>query len=194
MSEENTHRQSVDNKMLAVLDSVAEYRRLRDECGASFRQAFFELARAKRSAGYQWISPDLYNANPKAIATVSITGSTDDDGDGDGDCGDGMEISGVHRREADTHSCSETGSTTSNSNASSREADKDEELEDEKPRRRKASDDPLLWFGMLVPPPLKDAQKGFVASLDTLVRLAQLHHTIRCEQKELQHEMEATGV
>ncbi|KAJ1795681.1 hypothetical protein LPJ59_004209 [Coemansia sp. RSA 2399] len=169
---DDAQSQDLDDKMLRVLDNVAEYRRLRDQCNTSFRHAFFALACAKRSAGYQWISPDLYNAHPTAIATVSIADSS-----GAG----GLEIAGVHRRQP--------GASGRDDATAAAEEEGEADDDEKKPQRRKASDDPLLWFGMLVPPTLKDAQNAFVASLDSLVRLAQLEWAIRSEQDELQNEI-----
>ncbi|KAJ2392803.1 hypothetical protein GGI23_005147 [Coemansia sp. RSA 2559] len=178
MSDKKDHddaqSQRLDDKMLRVLDSVAEYRCLRDQCNASFRHAFFALACAKRSAGYRWISPDLYNAHPTAIATVSIADSS-----GAG----GLEIAGVHRRQPGAG-----GRDNDDDDAAAEEEENDND-DEKKPQRRKALDDPLLWFGMLVPPTLKDAQNAFVASLDSLVRLAQLDWAIRSGQDELQNEI-----
>ncbi|KAJ2537073.1 hypothetical protein EV175_006754 [Coemansia sp. RSA 1933] len=167
------HQEGVHNSMLSILDSVAEYRRLRHKSCTSLRQAFFDLSCAKRSAGYQWISPHLYNAHPKAIATVSIA-----------DDSSPLEITCVRR-------CITAGSESSSCSSESDQEEEEQGTDDneKKPRRRKASDDPLLWFGMLVPPTLKDAQNGFVASLDSLVRLAQLHHAIHSGQDAIQHTM-----
>ncbi|KAJ2513361.1 hypothetical protein GGI11_000768 [Coemansia sp. RSA 2049] len=169
MDDEDAARLRIDAGLLNVLDRVAEYRRLRDEASASLRQAFFDLARAKRSAGYQWISPDLYSAHPRAIATVSV----DETHPIDNAAADESKIFLVNRRMAEDSDQDNSGS------------------DDEKPRARKPSKDPLLWFGMLVPPALKDAQKGFVASLDSLARLAHLAHTIQREQERLQLDMDA---
>ncbi|KAJ2663144.1 hypothetical protein IWW48_001465 [Coemansia sp. RSA 1200] len=169
MDDEDAARLRMDAGLLNVLDHVSEYRRLRDEANASLRQAFFDLARAKRSTGYQWISPDLYSAHPRAIATVSV----DETNPNDNAAADESEIFIVNRRMSVDSDQDDSGS------------------EDEKPRTRKTSKDPLLWFGMLVPPALKDAQKGFVASLGSLARLAHLAHTIGREQDRLQLDMDA---
>ncbi|KAJ2428537.1 hypothetical protein GGF41_001347, partial [Coemansia sp. RSA 2531] len=72
MSESTSNPALVDSQLFELFDCVAEYQQLRSNSNNLLRQAFFDLALAKRSAGYQWISPDLYSARAHAIATVSI--------------------------------------------------------------------------------------------------------------------------
>ncbi|KAI7834247.1 hypothetical protein BX661DRAFT_195989 [Kickxella alabastrina] len=45
--------------------------------------------------------------------------------------------------------------------------------------------DPLLWFGMLVPPTLREAQSGFVDALDGLVALAQMKHELELQAEAI---------
>ncbi|KAJ2684213.1 hypothetical protein IWW39_005041 [Coemansia spiralis] len=195
MSESTPSPALIDSQLLELFGCVAEYQQLRDSSSSLLRQSFFNLAQAKRSAGYQWISPDLYSGRARAIATVSIdeehpvsmrvvrnnshTGSDDkQEQDSDKDNAD----SGLRRR-------------------GQRSSDEAEDEEDspgdaEKPAKKQraaAGNDPLLWFGMLVPPALKSAQSGFVSSLDQLVRLAQLKHRIAQQQLALQEIMSAAA-
>ncbi|KAJ1885298.1 hypothetical protein LPJ66_010186 [Kickxella alabastrina] len=45
--------------------------------------------------------------------------------------------------------------------------------------------DPLLWFGMLVPPTLREAQSGFVEALDGLVALAQMKRELELQAETI---------
>ncbi|KAJ1885319.1 hypothetical protein LPJ66_010175 [Kickxella alabastrina] len=45
--------------------------------------------------------------------------------------------------------------------------------------------DPLLWFGMLVPPTLREAQSGFVEALDGLVALAQMKRELELQAEAI---------
>ncbi|KAJ2725334.1 hypothetical protein GGI07_001342 [Coemansia sp. Benny D115] len=59
---------------------------------------------------------------------------------------------------------------------------------DEKDDARDAGD-PLLWFGVLVPPALRDAQRGFEGVLEDFVRLAQLKSQLASSLEALSRDM-----
>ncbi|KAI9505087.1 hypothetical protein GGI25_000405 [Coemansia spiralis] len=184
MSEHRTDRQNIDDFMLELFDNIAEYRSIREESSAALRQAFFDLALAKRSAGYRWISPDLYSANAQAIATVAV-------------CENSCEVvGGIYRRDireiagpdGSSSDCSDDA-VDSEKDALSKRCSNSQKSKAKK--KCKASDNPLLWFGMLVPPKLKEAQGGFAASLDHFIRLAQLKRSMQLKQDAIKQSLEA---
>ncbi|KAJ2735006.1 hypothetical protein IW152_001851 [Coemansia sp. BCRC 34962] len=204
MNESAPNPALIDSQLLELFDCVAEYQRLRDSSSRLLRQAFFNLTQAKRSAGYQWISPDLCSGRARAIATISVdeehpvsmrvvrnNSHTDNDDEQERDSDTEKADVGLRRRGRRSSRESE------HVRAASSDGDSEEDLpgDAEKPakeQRAVAGNDPLLWFGMLVPPALKSAQSGFVSSLDQFVRLAQLKHRIAQQQQALQELMSAT--
>lgn len=134
-SDSKDNGEAIDNALYDLLDSVVEYQELRKACGGQLRDAFFNLTLARRSAGYNRISPDLCSGKAKAIATIEPAGVQ------------------IHRRA----------------------------VENEK--------DPLMWFGMLVPPQLRKAQQEFVGSLNQLVKLAQLQRQIEHKRRNVQTQL-----
>ncbi|KAJ1724529.1 hypothetical protein LPJ53_001234 [Coemansia erecta] len=145
MDADRERRQEIDNMILGLLGMVEEYQRVREASGQLAKQAYFDLTLARRSAGYRWISADLYSGRAQAVATTTIDSETG-------------ELSGAVERRPTQRT--EKGKTV--------------------------DDDPVLWFGMLVPPKLKDAQSGFVAMLDQLAHLAQLRQRIARQQQRVQ--------
>ncbi|KAJ1931185.1 hypothetical protein EC988_009868, partial [Linderina pennispora] len=129
------------------------YQQLQQSAGVTLRKAWFDLAQARRSAGYRWISPDQYSGNMRASATVDP---------------ETMQIvRGVPVPEES-------------------EAESESESETSKPKSKSSKySDPLHWFGMLVPPSLRDSQRGFQLSLDKLVELAQLQRHVMEGQRRL---------
>ncbi|KAJ2376039.1 hypothetical protein GGI05_007064 [Coemansia sp. RSA 2603] len=145
MNAERERRQEIDDMTLELLGAVEEYQSLREASGQLAKQAYFDLTLARRSAGYRWISADLYSGRAQAIATATIDNKTN-------------KLSGAVKRRP------------------TQRTDKGKTVDE----------DPVLWFGMLVPPKLKDAQGGFVAMLDQLMRLAQLKQQISSQQQRVQ--------
>ncbi|KAJ2065799.1 hypothetical protein GGI17_000068 [Coemansia sp. S146] len=206
MSESASNPASVDNQLIELFDCVAEYQQLRSSSSILLRHAFFDLALAKRSAGYQWISPDLYSGRARAIATVSIdeehpidmrvvrnNSHSGNDDETEQDSNGEKEDGGLRRRSRRRHGSDESEHTKLT--ASGDEDEEDSPSDTEKPDKKQRSvavNDPLLWFGMLVPPTLKAAQSGFVSSLDQFVQLAQLKHRLAQQQQALQEAMAGT--
>ncbi|PIA19531.1 hypothetical protein COEREDRAFT_5362 [Coemansia reversa NRRL 1564] len=189
-----------DDDLLELLDMFSEYQQIRGSSNALLRQAFFDLSVARRSAGYQWISADMYSGRAQAITTVDVDPIADD-------------ITVIYRRRQE--SCadevrqekpreglrrrlpiSETATAVElndEENDKHNDSDMDEMTSTEKRNSSPSkvrSDDPLLWFGMLVPPALKEAQSGFVNAVGQLVRLAQLKRQLEAKQKALQPMLE----
>ncbi|KAJ2802183.1 hypothetical protein H4R20_003380 [Coemansia guatemalensis] len=194
--------QKIDDGLLELLDEFSEYQRIRESSNALLRQAFFDLSVARRSAGYQWISADMYSGRAQAITTVDVDPVADN-----------ISIVRKHRQEQCADEAQQEGSSeglrrrrqasgaTASADSSDGEKDEhnssdmDEQTATEKRNSapsRVRSDDPLLWFGMLVPPALKKAQGGFVNALDQIVQLAQLKRQLEAKQKALQLMLDQT--
>ncbi|KAJ1827374.1 hypothetical protein IWW55_006471 [Coemansia sp. RSA 2706] len=180
MDEEGAQRQRADDKLLQLLDIVAEYQSVRETSSSKLKQAYFDLARAKRAAGYQWISPDLYSNRAQAIAAVDI---------------DSAGAIGYTRRQPEARSANNEGAGEPSAGGLRRRGDKqpnaekakdsDRDLKGTEKSKAKLASDPLLWFGMLVPPALKEAQSQFTLSLEELVQLAELKRRLAHAQTTL---------
>ncbi|KAJ1656112.1 hypothetical protein GGF38_004639 [Coemansia sp. RSA 25] len=208
-----SHAASVDSQLFELFDCVAEYQQLRHSSSSTLRQAFFDLALAKRSAGYRWISPDLYNGRAHAIATVAIDeeypndmrvmrsnthaeASSSNPEQTHSAISDGDKEGSVIRRRRRRQRHSNRDESESAEPAASNDKEEDENLASDgeaskKQQRSVAANDPLLWFGMLVPPSLKEAQSGFATSLDCFVQLAQLKRCLMQQQQAIQRACEA---
>ncbi|KAJ2677342.1 hypothetical protein IWW42_000148 [Coemansia sp. RSA 1085] len=151
MDDGNGSNQDKDKKLLQTLDTFAEYQSRREVAHSKLRQGYFDLALAKRAAGYRWISPDLYSGNAQAIKTIHIDPTSG-----------ALSI----QQEQAAHE--------QNDSQQLRRRKQKNNSEKEQKEHREKSKDPLLWFGMLVPPALKDAQAQFNETLDILVELAEL--------------------
>lgn len=88
---------------------------------------------------------------------------------------DDTEKSSVEDKQTETPSQEDTptkGSDTTSSAAedSDTATDTDKSTEEpQKPRKKFRSDDPIYWYGILVPPSLRNAQKSFTESVRTQV-------------------------
>ncbi|KAJ2083120.1 hypothetical protein H4R24_001033 [Coemansia sp. RSA 988] len=195
---ESAH-QKIDEGLLELLDVFSEYQRIRESSNALLREAFFDLSVARRSAGYQWISADMYSGRAQAITTVDINPLTDTINivrkHRQEQCADEVQQDGPSEGLRRRHQASDSRTSTDGEKDEKVNSDKDEktaiELGSSSPSRVR-SDDPLLWFGMLVPPALKKAQGGFVDALDQLVRLAQLKRQLEAKQNTLQLMLDKT--
>ncbi|KAJ2614581.1 hypothetical protein H4S08_001646 [Coemansia sp. RSA 1365] len=195
----STH-QNIDDDLLELLDMFSEYQRIRGSSNALLRQAFFDLSVARRSAGYQWISADMYSGRAQAITTVDVDPIADDITvvyrRQQEQCADEVQQEKpreVLRRRIPTSKTATAVELSDEENDKHNDSDMDEKTSTEKRNSspsRVRSDDPLLWFGMLVPPALKEAQSGFVNALGQIVRLAQLKRQLEAKQKTLQPMLE----
>ncbi|KAJ2456307.1 hypothetical protein EV183_000234 [Coemansia sp. RSA 2336] len=157
MDDINSNNQEKDKQLLQALDTFAEYQNRREVAHSKLRQGYFDLALAKRTAGYRWISPDLYSGNAQAIKTVHIDPASG-----------ALSI--------------QQGQAMHEQNDSQQLRRRKQKKNAEKEQQDK-SKDPLLWFGMLVPPALKDAQVQFNDALQVLVELAELKRQLESQAK-----------
>jgi hypothetical protein len=88
---------------------------------------------------------------------------------------DDTEKSSVEDKQTEAPSQEDTstkGSDTTSSAAEDSDAatDTDRSIEEsQKPRKKFRSDDPIYWYGILVPPSLRNAQKSFTEGVQTQV-------------------------
>ncbi|KAJ1733319.1 hypothetical protein LPJ61_001620 [Coemansia biformis] len=177
---ESSH-QRADGDLLSLLECLAEYQATRESSGALLRQGFFDLALARRSTGYQSISPDWCHGSARASASVAL-----DEHPGDlrlvvGDAGraprakDSETEHGSHGSPGDSGGVRQRRRQSANGHRSQDDGDATAATGDgDKSAGGADPDDPLLWFGVLVPPALRDAQGRFKEALGELIRLAQL--------------------
>ncbi|KAJ2503423.1 hypothetical protein GGH96_000213 [Coemansia sp. RSA 1972] len=160
MDESSLELQTADDELLSLLDVFAKYQQLQEAINGGLKRGYFDLAVAKRTAGYRWISPDMYSGRARAIATVAAD-----------------EESGTIAYTRRTPSATNNADKSEQSGGLRKRGAKPKMVNNNEKNEkdvRKVSDDPLLWFGMLVPPALKDAQTQFTTTLEQLVRLAVL--------------------
>ncbi|KAJ1964897.1 hypothetical protein GGI12_001128 [Dipsacomyces acuminosporus] len=192
--------EEIDGTLLELFDVLARYRQGRSSSSKALKQAYFDLAQARRSAGYRWVSPDQYSGNARAIATVDIDEATgqialsrerDHDGQGAGAGSSDPDVQAdrprlrlrrSRRPENESSKDSDDGSTSS---ASRSDDESSSEAGEASPAKTPASTNPLHWFGLLTPPKLRDAQSGFIESLDQLVALAELQRSVMQKQRLL---------
>ncbi|KAJ1646438.1 hypothetical protein LPJ64_002083 [Coemansia asiatica] len=190
---------SIDKELLELFDVLTQYQHIRGSANQELKQAYFDLTLAKRSAGYRWISPDLYSGRAQAIATAAIDPRTGHVSIVRRDVArrrTSEKSSQEQQKEMGDEGQGRSGLRQRRERKGSANKDKDKEEPGEQNNgesdEMRALDDPLLWFGMLVPPSLKDAQRGFVTSLDRLIALGQVKQQLLVKQQRLQQRIAQT--
>lgn len=172
---------TIDDLLARYLLLLDQYTALRTTLSAHSSSLFLGLARARFSAqrgagaGGHPFGPDNYDMRMQAGRRVRIRSATASVAKRDGEDGfvleviDGREVSG-----------SPSGRETS---ADARRDDGEhppdeqpqDDGEDTKPAGKLKSNDPLRWFGILTPAPLREAQKEAAKMVeDVIPRLASL--------------------
>jgi hypothetical protein len=172
----------LDELLEQYLESLDRYMTLREELSKSFSSGFFSLAQAQRTstlgAGRRY-GEECYDDRMKAQRKVSWSpGSTK----GDSKCR-------IAKDKEDRASKSETEGTKQipANDAQSKELDGDKSIEQQdkeekdksdsqdapsktaRPKQDPAKRDPLTWFGVLVPPALRQTQTQFVKATEVQI-------------------------
>ncbi|KAK1828488.1 hypothetical protein QBC39DRAFT_313058 [Podospora conica] len=196
---------TIDDLLARYLLLLDQYTTLRATLSSHSTALFLGLARARFSAqrGGRPLGPDSYDMRMQAGRRVRIkpsvpstTASKPETGHGrdDGDEGvvfevipsesgevpqppkkDSEEDTGKGVDPASRYPPSEDGRTEDDEHTSNGQPKPQDDDKDTKPAKKIPSNDPLRWFGILTPAPLRDAQKEAVEMVEEVIpRLASL--------------------
>ena len=162
--------EEIDNLLQLYLLLLDEYTRLRDALNALQASIFQNLARANFSAerGIRYYGQDYYDDRAQAVRMLtvgrsSLSGSATFEFAADGGSSPvrGQEDADASKDKIDVKMDQKE------------EKGKGKEEEAESPRQGPSPKDPLRWFGILTPMPLREAQKQAVRAAEHLIpRLA----------------------
>ncbi|QDS68065.1 hypothetical protein FKW77_009851 [Venturia effusa] len=176
-----------DNLMLRLddlfeqyLNLLDQYQETRQQLSALLSSGYMSLAQANfSSTSRARYGPDYYDERMQALRKITVGNET--------------------REEDFVVTCNlvpeEQGRLKAKPESDTREAECEERKEDEKPVKNEETTegklkidprDPIRWFGLLVPPPLRSAQSTFIEIVENKVpRLANLTRQLRSLETEI---------
>lgn len=172
---------TIDDLLARYLLLLDQYTALRTTLSAHSSSLFLGLARARFSAqrgagaGGHPFGPDNYDMRMQAGRRVRIRPSAESVAKDGGEEGFVFEV--TDGREVPGNPSSEETSADGKRDDGEHPPDEQpkDDGEDTKPARTLTSNDPLRWFGILTPAPLREAQKEAVKMVeDVIPRLASL--------------------
>lgn len=188
----NSHIDTLLEHYLSLLD---EYTTLRETLNGIQRDIYQGIARANFSAerGIRY-GADHYDERMQATRRVEITSKDCSSSGGDGDGkhhGSGFSISvksssppppssNEKTEEKDAKNDTEDKPTEHKAKEGDQESENTGELADEKEeKKKKKSNDPIRWFGLLTPLPLRQTQANAIKAVEeTIPRMASVKLTM----------------
>ncbi|KAK2855687.1 hypothetical protein FQN49_004946 [Arthroderma sp. PD_2] len=151
---------AIDDLLERYLDLLDEQQKLQEAIGKQFANGFFSLARANHACppGRRY-GEDYYDERMKATKHVEITMT------------DSTQQSKANASLIDISSPSFNTATIEIKQESTEDDDKDTDAKEESSEETKTkktktkSSNPLHWFGILVPPPFRNAQQSFASAV-----------------------------
>ncbi|OPB41497.1 hypothetical protein A0O28_0082170 [Trichoderma guizhouense] len=170
-------QQHIDSLLERYLNLIDEYTRLREELSKLQAGVFQNIARANFTGerGMRY-GQDHYDERMRALRVLdiapggddvpvftikSLNSPVDDEGQKEDESSDGDK--------ADTTAAEENPEANSEDEQSPKDKGEDKEKEEEKIKTKKATNDPLRWFGILAPAPLRTAQTLSIQAVEEVI-------------------------
>lgn len=158
-------QEHIDTLLERYLTLLDEYTQLRDRLSRSQSDVFHSIARAnfsgERSMRY---GRDHYDERMQASRRLNIC---------EGDEGEGREFEVVNTAKEETKEDPEESVDEEQTNDDEPDAAevKEEDTSDEKPKKAKEKKpvDPLRWFGLFAPMPLRNAQAQSIEAVESII-------------------------
>ncbi|KAJ3057578.1 Methionine adenosyltransferase 2 subunit beta [Rhizophlyctis rosea] len=174
--------EKLDMILVAMMDLVDEYTALQESCGKLLNGAFFNLAQAKYAIGPSRLTQYQYDLRMQSSAIIETN-------EADAETTFTLERkkptankpSSVTTEKKNTDSLRQRTNRGKTEDETTKENDPpvvqseagaSKPTETKKSERKGPIEDPLNWFGVLVPTPLRTAQTEFRQGLNTMVALA----------------------
>ncbi|TNN84291.1 Coiled-coil domain-containing protein 115 [Liparis tanakae] len=191
---------SLDEKLLRFMDQLESLEEKRATLNSLIEQGWFSMSKARYSMGNKHVSPLQYASEMEPLVCVHAktldSGVVDfcterekhkccnEVGKDDGSIEDiGPQEEGVRRRiKSKKDETEKRGSEETSS-------EKACEVNPVRKREQNPQQDPLRWFGILVPQSLKHAQSSFKQVIELSAEIATLQIAVLNSRQELKHGM-----
>lgn len=191
----------LDDKLLRFMDQLELLAEKRAKLNSLIEQGWFSISKARYSMGNKQVSALQYASEIEPL--VYVHARTLDDGEVDF-CTEKAEQKSGYEPEKDSQSIEDIGPQEEGVRRRNRpkkdtmEKEDREEGSDEKTpevtsvkiSHHSPQQDPLKWFGILVPQSLKQAQSSFKQVIELSAEIATLQAAVVKTRQELKHDIE----
>ncbi|XP_062599745.1 coiled-coil domain-containing protein 115-like [Saccostrea cucullata] len=165
MSELQLLNEEMDAKLILFFDTLASLYQEQEKLNDQIKDGFWNMSRARYSMGVKFVGMDqIHEEDMQASTKVKVTGEEEEE-----EMFAAFTSLGI--TEDETNEVENVGlrkRNVGNSEENSSPPDK------KTTTKKKGQHDPLKWFGVLVPPSLRQCQKQFKSSLETTIAIANL--------------------
>ncbi|KAL4220838.1 hypothetical protein ACF0H5_019106 [Mactra antiquata] len=178
----------LDKKLIEFFDTLSQLYLEQDKLDITLKSGHLNLSRARYSMGIRNVGIEQCDENKmKASVKVSISDDQLFDMDNNLDLESGMKDIDLNSEDNQSKVRRRKGEMVTN-DKSSETKDSVEDIPIEKLEKKKSSSyfDPLKWFGVLVPPALRQSQSDFKSSVNNILSIATLKTKLVSLQKEYQ--------
>ncbi|KAL5337584.1 hypothetical protein BJX70DRAFT_233288 [Aspergillus crustosus] len=204
--------QSLDSILEHYLHLLDKHQRIQTELASRLSLGYLFLAHANYSSSAgRWYGADYYDERMKATRRVvlqpsssqaikeykivSFESATSSDGEADIDLYDQLEPPSESDRISVTQELVNKSEDPQDSSIPFEpQPPANTNVQRKTPRKKKRTLDPIRWYGILVPPSLRNAQKSFTEAVEgSLPELASIVVEMRAAEKEISRLREELG-
>lgn len=173
MSELQQVNKQLDAKLISFFDILTLLYKEQEKLDEQIKDGFFNMSRARYSMGVKFVGIDqIHEDKMMALMKVEV-GEVGKEDMFTAFSNVGTE---VEKEEVETLGLRKRNLVHSPKKSSP--------VEKETPTKPKAQQDPIKWFGVLVPPSLRQCQNQFKSSLNTSIAIANLKQKLLCIKSE----------
>ncbi|CAG8441245.1 6976_t:CDS:2 [Diversispora eburnea] len=175
----------LDQILEEYLNLISEYQGQWKQYSKEAESGFFQLAHSKYIMGHSRLSQDQYDGRMQANTQVLISPNTDSKTNKDS----WIQFTLMSGHLDDSMNAENNMSSSSLRRRATHEFEKKEKSDmenNEKPLIKRRTTDPLNWFGVLVPPSLRESQRHFKQGLTSIINIINLRNEIINKEAEYQ--------
>jgi hypothetical protein len=173
MSELQQVNEQLDAKLILFFDVLTLLYTEQEKLEEQIKDGFWNMSRARYSMGVKFVGIDQIHQDKMSALTKVEVGESDAE-----DMFTAFTNVGTEGEEAGVDTLGLRKRNLGQSQEKSSPADKDT------PIKSKGQHDPIKWFGVLVPPSLRQCQNQFKSSLNTSIAVANLKQKLMCIKSE----------
>ncbi|GBC05397.1 hypothetical protein RclHR1_06200002 [Rhizophagus clarus] len=180
----------LDEALLEYLSLISKYQENWQQISKELEGAFMQLAHTKYTMGPGRLTQDQYDGRMQAATRILISQNLGVEEE-EKHYNHQFSLINGHLENDENINESESSQSIDNSsilrrrNVKELETKTDNTNKTKKPQKKQIIRDPLHWFGLLVPPSLRDSQKHFKQGLVNMVNLLNIRNEIL--EKEAQY-------
>ncbi|XP_062611205.1 coiled-coil domain-containing protein 115-like [Saccostrea cucullata] len=169
MSELQLLNEEMDAKLIQFFDTLTSLYQEQEKLNDQIKDGFWNMSRARYSMGVKFVGMDqIHEEDMRASTKVKVTGEEEEE-----EMFAAFTNLGI--TEDETNEVENVGLRKRNVGNS----EENTSLSDKKTTtKKKGQHDPLKWFGVLVPPSLRQCQRQFKSSVETIIAIANLKQKI----------------